>query len=187
MQGQGFSEVYNLKGGIKAWHGLVAEGPAEEGMGLLGGEEEPATVLAAAYGLEENLGAMYQDLAARTQDSQAADLFNRLAGFEDKHKDSILAAFKAQAGEHAEPSFDTHGLTETGRSLDAMLEQLDSVQPEIETILQAAMGLEAQALDLYLRYAQVMEQTEARDTFHRLADEEKTHLTWLGRMLQGVV
>ena len=39
LSGQGFKEVYNLKGGIKAWNGMKAVGPAELGMALITGKE----------------------------------------------------------------------------------------------------------------------------------------------------
>jgi rhodanese-related sulfurtransferase len=41
LSGQGFTEIYNLKGGIKAWKGQTAIGPVEEGMVLLKGDESP--------------------------------------------------------------------------------------------------------------------------------------------------
>ena len=37
LAGRGFQEVYSLKGGIKAWGGLLAGGPAEQGLGLISG------------------------------------------------------------------------------------------------------------------------------------------------------
>ena len=47
-----------------------------------------------------------------------------------------------------------------------------------------AMTLEAQALDLYLRYAQRSEDEDTKSVLHGLADEEKSHLAWLGDLLE---
>ena len=41
LAGQGFNQVYNLEGGIAAWQGLKAIGPAEVGMALVTGDETP--------------------------------------------------------------------------------------------------------------------------------------------------
>jgi hypothetical protein len=52
LTGKGFKTVYNLKGGIKAWNGHSAAGPAEMGMMLLKGDERPAEIIILAYGME---------------------------------------------------------------------------------------------------------------------------------------
>ncbi len=55
LAGKGFKEVYNLKGGIKAWQGHTAAGPAEMGMILLSGDETASDIIILAYGMEHGL------------------------------------------------------------------------------------------------------------------------------------
>lgn len=187
MQGQGFAKVHNLKGGIKAWNGMKASGPAEQGMGLLSGGEGPAQVLAVAHALEKNLGDFYRDLADRAPSQEAQEAFGRLAGAEDKHRASIEEAFQAETGRDRPPEVEAGSMLEGGLEPEDLLQRFSEVQGPTQTLYQMAMELEAQALDLYLRYGQVMTTDQSRATFHHLADEEKTHLAWLGRMLEQAV
>ncbi len=45
------------------------------------------------------------------------------------------------------------------------------------------MMLEAQAMDLYMRYAERSEDQQVKDILFKLADEEKAHLKSLGDLL----
>jgi rubrerythrin len=63
---------------------------------------------------------------------------------------------------------------------------LAQVEPRLHSrqeILELAMALETQALDLYGRMAQKSGQQEVRAFFLRLADEEKAHLAYLAEAL----
>ena len=46
LSGLGFKEIYNLKGGIKAWRGGKAAGPRELNLELVHGDETPAEMIA---------------------------------------------------------------------------------------------------------------------------------------------
>ncbi len=92
LSGQGYEKVYNLKGGIKAWQGLTAVGPAEVGMALLTGKETPVEIIFMALGLEEGLRAFYDDMARKAGSPAVSELFERLAAIELKHKSKLLAA-----------------------------------------------------------------------------------------------
>jgi rubrerythrin len=64
-------------------------------------------------------------------------------------------------------------------------EFLTANQPSLGTVgdvLIIAMMLEAQALDLYLRYSQRSEDPQTKEVLCQLADEEKSHLTMLGNL-----
>ena len=50
-------------------------------------------------------------------------------------------------------------------------------------VIDLAMMLETQALDLYLRFSQKSENRDTKQVLFKLADEEKTHLALLGRWL----
>lgn len=55
LSGQGFGEVYNLAGGIKAWQGETAAGPAAAGLDLLPAGAEYAEAAALAFAMEAGL------------------------------------------------------------------------------------------------------------------------------------
>ena len=62
-------------------------------------------------------------------------------------------------------------------------------ESELE-ILSLAMAIEVQALDLYLRAAENSKEAATRDTFFRIAEEERSHIARLGQHIdrqQGVV
>ena len=50
-------------------------------------------------------------------------------------------------------------------------------------VLDLAMMLETQALDLYLRFADKSDQPQTKEVLFALAGEEKAHLAALGRLL----
>jgi rubrerythrin len=50
-------------------------------------------------------------------------------------------------------------------------------------VIEMAMMIEAQALDLYMRYADKTGNEEAEGLLHQLAQEEKNHLKLLGRLM----
>ena len=54
----------------------------------------------------------------------------------------------------------------------------------VSQVLDLAMMLETQALDLYLRFADRCAQTAAKTILFVIADEEKLHLARLGRLLE---
>jgi hypothetical protein len=102
LSGQGFREVYNLAGGIKAWQsgqGGVAAGPPDAGMELITGREKSAEMLEIAYGMEEGMRSVYEHLSRRVADQEASQLFGTLAELEVHHKERILDLYKEHRGE----------------------------------------------------------------------------------------
>lgn len=184
---KGFQEVYSLKGGIKAWQGHTAVGPLEEGLGLVTGREDRGQMLMIAYGLEAGLRAFYAALAPRAQDAAARALCQDLAGIEQRHQEAIWALYAA--GEDDGPDRE-HFARQAGQAVmeggEAVAEALDRHlaggfgQAEL---LGEAMALEAQALDLYLRFSQKLREERAKAALYDLAQEEKAHLKSLGELL----
>ena len=50
-------------------------------------------------------------------------------------------------------------------------------------VLEFAMMLEAQAMDLYMRYAEASKESEVKNLLFDMANEEKAHLKSLGELL----
>ena len=175
-----------MAGGIRAWEGAQVTGPADVGMNLISGKESPSEMLAIAYAMEEGLKSFYQRMEASVGDQGAAEAFRRLAAMDTQHKEMIFDLYKRNQGE-AETTEELERdvlpkIMEGGMTTE---EFLAANQPSLETIeevLMLAMMLEAQALDLYLRYSFSSEDSETQRVLHELANEEKTHLALLGNL-----
>jgi rubrerythrin len=191
LSGQGFKEVYNLKGGFKAWQGLKAYGPVEWGLELISGEEGPARMLGLAYGLETGLRSFYQDMSSRAGDPELAKTFDRLAGIEERHQERLIQLQRAITGralnrEEFEAQ-EVSPLMEGGFTTQDLLRAHPEVLSSVTGLLETALALEAQALDLYSRFAHKVGSLETKDVLFKIAGEEKAHLALLGELLDRKV
>lgn len=189
LAGQGFEEVYNLKGGIAAWQGLQAFGPAEMGMINLKGTETPQEVIVLAYAMEQGLADFYSRVSAMTQDQELVDLLGKLTGFEIKHKDRLFALYQSlEPATQERALFEERivpGVMEGGFTGDEFLEKNKPLLNAVQDLLSLAMMLEAQALDLYTRYSQKIQDSRSRSVLHEIAEEEKVHLAALGGLVDA--
>lgn len=190
LSGQGFEKVYNLKGGIKAWQGLTAVGPAETGMALLTGEETPVEVILMALGLEEGLRAFYDDMARGAGNPALSDLFGRLAVIEVKHKAKLLELHAIHTDSEGKPeAFDEKRMADAMEGGLTAEEFLKVNRPAMQTsqeVVAMAMTIEAQAFDLYMRQARKVADDPSKQILQGLADDEKAHLAALGRLMEEV-
>jgi rubrerythrin len=189
LAGQGFEEVYNLSGGIKAWQGSKAVGPADMGMVLLRGDETPVDIIRLAYGLEEGLQTFYEAMSKKKENgSSVIDLLSRLAGVEVGHKSRLYRLYaRLQTAPKDQESFEGEvlgGFMEGSFTTEEFLERNESMLHNRSDVLGMAMMLEAQALDLYMRYSRKARDPGTREVIHELAEEEKSHLSSLGRLLE---
>ncbi len=187
LSGMGFKEVYNLSGGIKGYQGTKATGPEELNLDLVRGDESPAEMLELAYGMEKALGLFYDAMAGKTQDQEVLGLLGKLGQIEEKHKNRIFARYQAvqpggrdQAALEAEVTAD---IVEGGFKLTELLTKNDAVLKSLGALLELAMMLETQALDLYLRLARKSIDQETREVLFAIAEEEKAHVAALGRLM----
>jgi len=185
LAGQGFREIMSLKGGIMAWGGAQAQGPADLGMAALAAAETPASLLEHAWGMELALEKFYGALSGRTADPQLAALFRRLAGFEEKHRRTLVEIWsRLEGGEvkafevRAKATIVT-GILEGGITAKDYLGLMSDPSDSAEA-LELAMAVEAQALDLYLRRSLSVSNADLRRTVLLLAEEERAHLKVLG-------
>jgi rubrerythrin len=188
LSGYGFKEVYNLKGGIKAWQGLKATGPKELNLDLVRGDETAAEMAMLAYDMEDCVQIFYKEMLDRAQDQELRELFTKLASFEEKHKRTIL-----ELSSRIEPPGTGRDKTGADRGqliLEGgfdMAEFMEQNEPNMKTtrdVIELAMMLETQALDLYLRFANKSGKAETKEVLFRIAQEEKTHLAALGGLLE---
>ena len=187
LSGKGFKDVFNLKGGLKAWQGLTAEGPAESGMFLLTGDETFDEIVILAYGMEEGMWIFYETIKENVEDASAKELLAQLAGIEDKHKEKLFSLYISIS--QSEVNLDqfeakiVSKVMESGMSTDEFIEQNRLAMQDIPGILNIAMTLEIQAFDLYSRYSQKATDKTTKDILYQIAQEEKAHLKSLGKLM----
>jgi rhodanese-related sulfurtransferase/rubrerythrin len=188
LNGWGFKEVYNLAGGIKAFQGPKAAGPRELNLDLVRGDETPAEIITLAYGLEKALQLFYETLQKQTPDQALQVLFGKLARVEVGHAQRLFEVYARLApGGRDRPAFEAGVVTsklEGGFDAQEFLEANQSHLKTVPQVLDLAMMLETQALDLYLRFARRCQEAQTREVLFTLAEEEKAHLASLGRLLE---
>ena len=162
---------------------MQASGPEDRGMEHFLGNEEFGDAFALAYAMEDGLLQFYNILAAENPLTDMKKLFQRLAGFEKKHKKRLQQEYTAEYGEKATIAGAGSGpqtdIMEGGDRLSCFLEAIRPRLNEPGDILELAISLESQALDLYGRLARKSAVGRTKQLFRRLADEEMTHLNYL--------
>jgi rubrerythrin len=190
LSGKGFKKVFNVSGGIKAWHSKTAIGPESLGIDLFDSIEAPLEVLKVAYSMEQGLREFYLTLGKETENERVKDLFSKLADIEVKHQMSIYIAYnnlseKDVNKENFEKMVEKKAL-EGGLSTQ---EYLDLFKPDLNSptdVISLAMSIEAQALDLYQRVSKKVENKQSRDIINKIANEEKAHLASLGKLMDSL-
>jgi sulfur-carrier protein adenylyltransferase/sulfurtransferase len=188
LSGWGFKEVYNLAGGIKAFAGAKATGPQELNLELVRGDETPAEIITLAYGMEMALRVFYETLRQQSQDQALQELFGKLAQVEERHEARLFAAYRqVEPGTGDRESFEATIVPATLEGGFDPGQFLETNKPHLKTapeVLDLAMMLETQALDLYLRFADRSAQAQTKEVLLTLAGEEKAHLASLGDLLE---
>jgi rubrerythrin len=183
----GVENAVNMEGGIRAWHGRTAYGPQELNLNLLRGDETTVEVLRVAYGLETGLTFFYRTLSEQSSDAELRSLFQDLAQIEKHHQDSLFQLYQelstSAVTRDAFQSNVTTELMEGGFDVHAFMQENEAHLQTVPDVLQMAMMVETQALDLYLRFSHRSTDTRTKDVLRKIADEEKTHLTALGRLI----
>ncbi|MEN8257507.1 MAG: rhodanese-like domain-containing protein [Thermodesulfobacteriota bacterium] len=184
LQGQGFKEVYNISGGIKAWNGTRAGGGEEVGMEFFTatGYED---VFKMAYAMEEGLKQLYLGMVDLVEGEEEKELLRKMAAFEDRHKAGLVNGF-LPAGDEI-PDVSDMDVLEGGMDRDQIMAHFGPHLHDMEDILDLGMLLEAQAYDLYSRLTRQENDPQRKKLFHHLAEEEKIHLNYLARKLDQLL
>ena len=187
LSGLDFKEVYNLKGGIKAWQGLKAEGPKELNLELIRGDEAPAEIVLLAYGMETGLQTFYETMNQRSKDQELTTLFKKLADVENSHKRMLFELNKKIGPGKELKTFEADVdqiIMEGGFSMSEFMEKNVSFLHDVKDVIDLAMMLETQSLDLYLRFADKSTNAQTKGVLFKIAEEEKAHLASLGHLLE---
>lgn len=154
---------------------------------FLKGDETPQEVIALSYGLEEGLQKFYAAAANLAIDPEVVRILARLAEIEVRHKQRLFELYLAvESNPLDREAFAVEinsEMTEGGFSPDKLLEQNLPTFKSAADVLNFAMMLEAQAMDLYMRYANKCEDQQVKAILFKMADEEKAHLQSLGDLL----
>jgi len=176
---------------MRAWEGLTAVGPAETGMTFLRGDETSEEIVVLAYGMETGLGGFYAAVGERSDDADVVSLATKLAEIEGSHRQRLFDLYlsldpRVTDKEEFESDI-VPGILEGGFTTEEFMEQNKDSMQTLPDVLNMAMMLEAQALDLYMRYSDKVEDEGGKAVLYDLAEEEKAHLTGLGRLMEQKV
>lgn len=190
LAGKGFKQVFNVSGGINAWKSKTAIGPQDLGMDLFSGKEAPLDVLKVAYSLEQGLREFYVSMEEKAKNQKVKDLFSKLSDIEVKHQMSIYTAYnQISTVEISKDDFEKMVETSALEGGLSTEEYMNLFKPDLNSekdVISLAMSIEAQALDLYHRVSSKITHPESKAIVNKIADEEKAHLTSLGKLMDSL-
>jgi sulfur-carrier protein adenylyltransferase/sulfurtransferase len=188
LAGNGFKDVINMAGGIKAWNSNQAIGSEDLGLQLFTGRESPRETLVVAYSLEEGLREFYVSMIPEVKNENTRQLFEKLATIEIKHQERIFAEYCRITGTDVNrDEFEKKVVVpamEGGLTTEQYLKLYQPDLEVVEEVISLAMAIEAQALDLYQRASEQASSEESRGTLMQIADEERAHLAQLGKLFE---
>lgn len=190
LAAEGFKEVINLSGGIKAWDGYEAVGSEDQGLSLFDDLDSAEQILTTAYSLEEGLQDFYLRMMSEVHTEEAIKLFRKLADIEDIHKDRIFDEYSRLTGDTDRQAFESRrqdDALEGGMTTDEYIDRFSPDLEKIEEVISLAMSIEAQALDLYTRAGRRSTDNANREMLERIAREEQYHLEQLGSLLDNTL
>ncbi|MDY6971353.1 MAG: ferritin family protein [Thermodesulfobacteriota bacterium] len=153
----------------------------------LRGDETPNEIIILAYGMEKGLGEFYTALSRSTDDSELTSILTKLAGIEENHRKKLFNLFTNYSDVSDMETFESSTVSkmmEGGFTTEEFLKEHGPSLQTVVDVLNAAMMLETQALDLYLRYSQNTKEEKSRVIFYAIAEDEKAHLAALGKLME---
>lgn len=188
MSGKGFTNLYNMSGGIHGWESEIAIGPQDSGMELFDGVTNVEEALVVGFGLEEGLREYYLSVIPKVENDEAKKLLSMLADIEVVHQKQLLEIYRDVTGKSTtleefsakvvEPAM------EGGLSTDEYISMFYPDLNEVVDILGLAMSIEAQALDLYYRAAEKAEDEKVKAALKQIEREERTHIEKLAEYIE---
>ena len=187
LAGKGFNQVINVSGGIKAWEDPVAFGSEELGLDLLTGNESIEETLIIAYSLEAGLQDFYVTMIDKVDADEVKSLFRKLSDIEVIHQNRILKEYVLITGKEIDrDTFESEQVekaVEGGLTTDEYIRLFKPDLNVLSDIVDLAMSIEAQALDLYTRVANRSTDERSRGALSKIAEEERVHLAQLAKLM----
>ena len=187
LAGKGFNQVINVSGGIKAWEDPVAFGSEELGLDLLTGNESIEETLIIAYSLEAGLQDFYVTMIDKVDADEVKTLFRKLSDIEVIHQNRILKEYVLITGKEIDrDTFESEQVekaVEGGLTTDEYIRLFKPDLNVLSDIVDLAMSIEAQALDLYTRVANRSTDERSQGALNKIAEEERVHLEQLAKLM----
>ncbi len=181
LLGLGFSDVRNIKGGMKAWNGFTSIGSEVQGMEYFASGEFK-TAFQMAYRMEQGIKELYLGLAEKVEVWEHKELLAHMARFEDSHMAKLLALY----GEET-PEPDKSPNLEGGFDKEEVMANYNGYIQNMVDIIELGMMLETQAFDLYSRLARNSDDPKVAEFYQQMAVEEQGHLSQLTRELDKIL
>ncbi len=175
--------VLNLRGGILQWQGHRVAGEEDRGLEyFLQGDFSSAFKM--AYHMEKGLKQVYLVMADRATEAASRELLQYMARLEDGHMARLRSRYSMKAADL--PEEEAADLAEGGMAARDLAESFAAHLGSREEIIELAMRLEAQALDLYSRLARRHSEPALQSFFLQMAGEEQGHLDRLAREMDSI-
>lgn len=192
LKGAGFQEVYSMQGGINAWEGLEAQGAYEAGMYVLDDAVSLDELVTIGWSMEDGTGRFYKEAEKilGSKHKEQKGLFAQLAKAESKHKANLMSVYSAISGGSKDLKGDIvakySDIMEGGQSISLLLNRIKSSDMPTTNLLEIAMQVETNSLDLYAKILKRVEDRDAKEIMARLIEEEKAHLRKLGDAIEAL-
>jgi rubrerythrin len=185
---QNFKKVFYLEGGMEGWEGPAAEGPREFHLQFVRGDETPQEIIELSYRMEMGLKTFHETVRSRTRDPGLVKLLGSLVKAEESHMRRLLEVstkweMDPEEVEAFQERFESV-VMEGGVNMEEFLAKNDLFLQTVAGVIDVAMMVETQALDLYLRMAAESTNLATKEVLFEIAEEEKAHLRALGRVLE---
>lgn len=182
LQRAGFSDVFSMAGGMKAWEGQVSDVHPEAGTAWFAPAGGVTQTIALAYILEEGTREFYTRLGRLLPHDATGGLFAEMAVTEGGHCDALAALYREVSGDEEAHGFPYSVLDQTPgpRMIEGGMRLDDAIAwargKDAWDVLELAAGMEANAYDIYLHAVREAEDGEVRRVFDLLCRAEKAHL-----------
>jgi len=185
---QNFQKVFYLEGGMEGWEGPAAAGPREFHLQFVRGDETPQEIIKLSYSMEVGLKTFHETARSRATDPELVELLGHLIRAEESHMRRLLEVSSKWEMDPKEVKAYQENLKsvvmEGGIDIEEFLAKNDSFLQTFTGVIDVAMMVETQALDLYLRMASESSNVATKEVLFHIAEEEKGHLRALGRALE---
>lgn len=190
LSGKGYENLYNVSGGIHAWGKETAIGTQDSGMYLFDDVTDVESAIVIGFGLEEGLREFYLKMVEKTDNEEAKKLFTMLADIEILHQQQLLKIYKDVTGKSSTMEEFSAKVSEPamegGLSTDEYISRFYPDLNKVTDILDLAMSIEAQALDLYFRAAEKASDEKVKGALKQIEKEERTHIEKLAEYMDKV-
>jgi rubrerythrin len=190
LLGTGLKNVYSMKGGIRAWKGMVAYGLPEAGMAYFSPAANGEEIVGLAWALEEGSKLFYQGVSEYfTDDPEAQKMFGWLVSAEKSHEKHLMETYEELTGK--QPDFAKLRARFSDSLSGTVMEGGIPVKDGLEWVkgkgvsdsLELAMAMEVNAYDLYIKMSRAIDDKQAQQIFKKLSEEEQVHLENLAGLL----